>query len=148
MFSQHKTDPFRVTTKAQARGDPAPGWDLYPSARGHSGGSGDFHDGGNTTTRGNTDTANAHETAGNTPGAFKSRDATYMDDAERDTSTKTDDAGSKMSRKRRSELQGALKVNDKLFEAIAAVPWIPEPNGDDRVFVINTEIVPRLRKEG
>ena len=24
---------------------------------------------------------------------------------------------------------GALKVNDKLFEAIAAVPWIPEPDG-------------------
>ena len=43
---------------------------------------------------------------------------------------------------------GALKINDKLFEAIAAVPWIPEPQGDDRVRAINAEIVPRLAKEG
>ena len=39
-------------------------------------------------------------------------------------------------------------MNDKLFEAIAAVPWIPEPVGDDRVRAINDEIVPRLEKEG
>ena len=39
-------------------------------------------------------------------------------------------------------------MNDKLFEAIAAVPWIPEPIGDDRVRAINDEIVPRLEKEG
>lgn len=43
---------------------------------------------------------------------------------------------------------GALRINDKLFEAIAAVPWIPEPQGDDRVRAINAEIVPRLAKEG
>ena len=42
----------------------------------------------------------------------------------------------------------ALKINDRLFEAIAAVPWIPEPHGDDRVRAINEEIVPRLAKEG
>ena len=51
-------------------------------------------------------------------------------------------------RRRARDLRGALKVNDKLFEAIAAVPWIPEPRGDDRVRVINEEIVPRLEKEG
>ena len=41
----------------------------------------------------------------------------------------------------------ALKINDRLFEAIAAVPWIPEPQGDDRVRAINEEIVPRLAKD-
>ena len=33
------------------------------------------------------------------------------------------------NQKRPKDLMGALKVNDKLFEAIAAVPWIPEPDG-------------------
>jgi hypothetical protein len=45
-------------------------------------------------------------------------------------------------------LAAALKINDKLFEAIAAVPWIPEPRGDDRVRAINAEIIPRLSREG
>ena len=50
--------------------------------------------------------------------------------------------------RKRGDLVAALKINDRLFEAIAAVPWIPEPQGDDRVRAINEEIVPRLAKEG
>ena len=50
--------------------------------------------------------------------------------------------------RKRGDLVAALKINDRLFEAIAAVPWIPEPHGDDRVRAINEEIVPRLAKEG
>ena len=50
--------------------------------------------------------------------------------------------------RKRGDLVAALKINDRLFEAIAAVPWIPEPHGDDRVRAINEEIVPRLAEEG
>ena len=45
-------------------------------------------------------------------------------------------------------LMGALKVNDKLFEAIAAVPWIPEPGEDDRVRHIVHVVIPKLVEEG
>ena len=59
-----------------------------------------------------------------------------------------EDGSIETNRRRRGDLVAALKIADGLFEAIAAVPWIPEPQGDDRVRVINTEIVPRLAKEG
>jgi hypothetical protein len=65
-----------------------------------------------------------------------------------ESSSERDASFSRSERKRRADLHGALRVNDKLFEAIAAVPWIPEPRGDDRVRAINDEIVPRLSKEG
>ena len=45
-------------------------------------------------------------------------------------------------------LMGALKHNDKLFELIAAVPWIPEPEGDDRVRAIHREVIPKLLSNG
>lgn len=68
------------------------------------------------------------------------------------SSSSTSSSSSSSSRtngaRRGGALMGALKINDKLFEAIAAVPWIPEPQGDDRVRAINAEIVPRLAKEG
>tara|TARA_B110000977_G_scaffold185279_1_gene249936 strand:+ start:19930 stop:21054 length:1125 start_codon:yes stop_codon:yes gene_type:complete len=112
---------------AQARGDVAKGWDLYPAARGHT-------DNGN----------NNHENNMNTDATEPTYDGT---DTNESTGTDSTDLR-KMSRKRKAELHGALKVNDKLFEAIAAVPWIPEPAGDDRVFTINEEIIPRLSKEG
>mgnify|MGYP006172232101 FL=1 len=59
-----------------------------------------------------------------------------------------EDGSIETNRRRRGDLVAALKIADGLFEAIAAVPWIPEPQGDDRVRVINAEIVPRLAKEG
>jgi hypothetical protein len=59
-----------------------------------------------------------------------------------------EDGSVETNRRRRGDLMAALKIADGLFEAIAAVPWIPEPQGDDRVRVINAEIVPRLAKEG
>ena len=86
-------------------------------------------------------TARGHADAAGRPGDASSRDASSssVDEKLRDE---------KRRRKQRRDLHGALKVNDKLFEAIAAVPWIPEPLGDDRVRAINEEIVPRLEKEG
>ena len=59
-----------------------------------------------------------------------------------------EDGSIETNRRRRGDLVAALKIADGLFKAIAAVPWIPEPQGDDRVRVINAEIVPRLAKEG
>ena len=75
--------------------------------------------------------ARSHADASSSSSRFRDRDVRDRDE-----------------KKRRADLHGALKVNDKLFEAIAAVPWIPEPVGDDRVRAINDEIVPRLEKEG
>jgi hypothetical protein len=80
--------------------------------------------------------ARSHADAKSAASSSSSRFSSDRDDAPRDDT------------KRRADLHGALKVNDKLFEAIAAVPWIPEPIGDDRVRAINHEIVPRLEKEG
>lgn len=54
----------------------------------------------------------------------------------------------RITQKRRKNLMGALKVNDQLFEAIAAVPWVPEPIGDDRVRAVINEIIPKLVKQG
>lgn len=80
--------------------------------------------------------ARSHADAARAASSSSSRFSSDRDDVPRDDT------------KRRADLHGALKVNDKLFEAIAAVPWIPEPVGDDRVRAINDEIVPRLEKEG
>ena len=83
------------------------------------------------------------------PAARSHADAAGMkrDASSRDASSSFADRD-RDERRRRADLHGALKVNDKLFEAIAAVPWIPEPIGDGRVRTINEEIVPRLEKEG
>lgn len=109
---------------ASNRGDVAKGWNLYPVARGHE-----------------TDDAarlRSDAESDSEPG----RSASSASSSSSSSSARSTGAG------RGGTLMGALRINDKLFEAIAAVPWIPEPQGDDRVRAINAEIVPRLAKEG
>ena len=84
--------------------------------------------------------ARGHETDKRTTSAAASSSSS--------TSSSSSSSARTNGARRGGALMGALKINDKLFEAIAAVPWIPEPQGDDRVRAINAEIVPRLAKEG
>ena len=75
-------------------------------------------------------------------------DNTHVAAAPYASSSSRSSGGRSSTQKKPKDLMGALKVNDKLFEAIAAVPWIPEPEGDDRVRAIINDIIPMLVKQG
>ena len=79
------------------------------------------------------------------PGGMRAHETTGGSGGGEGAGAKGGSSGSSAATK---TLAAALKINDKLFEAIAAVPWIPEPRGDDRVRAINAEIIPRLSREG